>query len=214
MILAMDTSTSLASLSLYDGQVVAETSWLAGRHHTRQVMPEVEHALSMVGRHVEAISAVAVARGPGSFTGVRAGIALARGLAAGRQVPLYGVCSLDVLAMAVPCAHLPVRVLLDAGRGRFATSLYRWENGRPKRIEKITGTDLEGLRQLVMEPTVLVGDLRPEARDRIRQELAGLAVLPGPAVSLRRAGLLAELAWDRFTAGERPGPEDSEPIYI
>jgi tRNA threonylcarbamoyladenosine biosynthesis protein TsaB len=98
MLLAIDTSTQLAGLALYDGAVQAELVWVAGRRHSAQVMPQLERLLRLLDMEVTALTAVAAARGPGSFTGVRVGLAAAQGLAVALDLPVYGVCSLDVLA--------------------------------------------------------------------------------------------------------------------
>src|SRR5438093_4669843 len=125
MLLALDTSTSLAGLALHDGsRVHYEQTWLAGRHHSEQVLQQVARALEMVGLEVAGLQALAVARGPGSFTGVRVGLALAKGLALGSGLPLYGVGTLDALADAFTWANTAVRVFVEAGRGRWVTARY------------------------------------------------------------------------------------------
>ena len=81
MLLALDTSTALAGVALYDGALRAEATWHAGRNHTVQVMPEAVRLLEGQGLGPGDLSAVGVATGPGSYTGVRVGLALANGLA-------------------------------------------------------------------------------------------------------------------------------------
>src|SRR5262245_15326881 len=101
MLLAIDTATSLAGLALHDGsRVHYEQTWIAGRHHSEQVLAQVARALEDVGMELAGLQALVVARGPGSFTGVRVGLALAKGLALGGGLPLYGVGTLDALADA------------------------------------------------------------------------------------------------------------------
>src|SRR5690349_18029225 len=99
LLLALDTSTSTASVALFDGhQVLSETTWRAGREHSTRVLLEVEIALERIGRSHEQLSGLVVARGPGSFTGVRVALSVAKGIAAGRGLPTWGVSSLDTLA--------------------------------------------------------------------------------------------------------------------
>src|SRR5688572_6448874 len=98
LLLAIDTSTAYAGVALYDGGVRTELVWWAGRNHARQLMPTVRGALEQLGRRPEDLAVVAAARGPGSFTGLRVGLAAAHGLAFALGLPLYGVGSLDVLA--------------------------------------------------------------------------------------------------------------------
>src|SRR5437773_8645123 len=125
LLLSLDTSTSTASVALFDGQrVVSETAWRAGREHSTRLLVEVEIALERVGKNAEDLTGLVVARGPGSFTGVRVALSVAKGMAAGLQIPLWGVNSLDVVACAAGAIDLPVRALLEAGRSRYATALY------------------------------------------------------------------------------------------
>lgn len=214
LLLALDTCTSYASVALYNGQVLSETTWRAGREHSSRVLEEVDRALARVGCRPSDLSAVAAARGPGSFTGVRVGVALARGLSFALDIPAYGVGSLQVLAAAQELSPLPVRPLLEAGRGRFATALF--ERG-PRALQQrgsLQMITLDDLPSLVQTPTLLCGDLWGAARQRVSDLLGPLAVLPSPAASLRRAGYLAELAWARLQSGQPPAPEELEPIYL
>src|SRR4051812_41158970 len=120
MILALDTSTSYAGLAIHDGdRLLYEQQWWSGRHHSEQVLTEVARGLQLVGASVDTLTAVAVARGPGSFTGVRVGLSLAKGIALGRSIPLYGVGTLDAMADAFAAADSAVRPLVEAGRQRW-----------------------------------------------------------------------------------------------
>src|SRR3954465_7408992 len=102
MLLAVDTSTSQAGLALYDGRVRTELVWHAGRDHGRHLMPAVDQALDRVGLRPGDLTAVAAARGPGSFTGLRVGLAVAQGMAVALEIPAYGIGALEVLAAGAP----------------------------------------------------------------------------------------------------------------
>src|SRR5438105_10850803 len=94
LLLALDTSTSTASLALFDGeQVLSESTWLAGREHSTRLLVEVEIALERIGSAVEEVTGLVVARGPGSFTGVRVALSVAKGIADARAIPAWGVSS-------------------------------------------------------------------------------------------------------------------------
>ena len=98
MLLAIDTATDTASLALHDGfQVRVEHTWESARRHTVELVPRLLAALEQVGLGAEHLSGVAVTRGPGSFTGLRVGIAVAKGLALARGLPLVGVPTLGVI---------------------------------------------------------------------------------------------------------------------
>jgi tRNA threonylcarbamoyladenosine biosynthesis protein TsaB len=213
VLLAVDTSTSQAGIALYDGGVIAEEIWLAGRDHGRHLLPVIQQTMERLGRRPADLTAVAAARGPGSFTGLRVGLAVAQGLAIALQLPLYGIGSLDVLAAGLPPLDRPVRTVLAAGRGRFATSLFRWSQIRWVQDEPVVGVNLDSLLRLVVERCAIVGDLDAESRDRLAA-LGDLVWLAPPALSVRRPGVLAELAWQQLRQGCPPDPDAGEPIYL
>lgn len=217
LLLAVDTSTSQAGLALYDGGVLAEEVWRAGRDHGKSLMPAVAATLARVGRGPGDLTAVAAARGPGSFTGLRVGLAVAQGLAVALTIPLYGIGSLEVLAAGLPPLPCPLVAVLEAGRGRYATAVFRTVGDGWAQEGEIAGLDLDGLLDRVRAAErgggcAVAGELRPDARAR-------LAALPGvwtasPALGVRRPAVLAELGWRALQAGQPPGPTDGEPIYL
>ena len=199
MLLALDTSTSTASLAVYDGQrVLSETSWLAGREHSARLLVEIDAALERIGRAPRDLTGLVVARGPGSYTGVRVGLSVALGIAAGLGVPLWAIDSLDVVARAAGPVTLVIRALLEAGRGRLATAAYLDD----RCVEPARLVSLDELVKLVATPTLVIGDLSPIVRARLAAETP--ARLAPPAACLRRAGFLAELGWRRAQSGD-PG---------
>jgi hypothetical protein len=128
-----------------------------------------------------------------------------------------------VLAAGLAASPWPVRAVLDAGRGRFATALYRREGSDWVQVDPIVGVDLDGLLRLVNgadgdtlvgrpERCAVVGDLTDQAREAL-DGLPRVWVAP-PAASVRRPAVLAELAWQAWRRGRRPGAEDGEPIYL
>lgn len=213
MLLALDTSTSRAGIALYDGDVLAEQVWHAGRDHGRMLLPVVEETIRRLGRRPDEIVAVAAARGPGSFTGLRVGLAVAQGLSVALGIPTYGISSLEILAAGIPPLGTPVRAVLAAGRGRFATALFRLVDGRYIQDGDVMGVTLDSLLRLVVERCAVVGDLDVEGRDRLAALGEHVWVAP-PALSVRRPAVLAERAWGLFRQGCQPGPEDREPIYL
>jgi tRNA threonylcarbamoyladenosine biosynthesis protein TsaB len=224
MLLALDTSTALASVALYDGTLKAEATWHAGRNHSQQVMPTAVRLLEEQGLGPEALTAVGVAIGPGSYTGVRVGLALAKGLAVALRLPLVGVSTLDVLAAPLVTAGRPVRPALDAGRRRYATALYERQGDALVQTEPVSSVDLDGLVALLRPPVVITGDLDGAARARLAAACPGAADYgaggaPGvevvsPAAALRRAGFLAELAWARLATEGGSDPATVDAIYL
>jgi tRNA threonylcarbamoyladenosine biosynthesis protein TsaB len=208
LLLALDTSTSTASVALFDGErVLSETTWLAGREHSTRVLSEVDLAFERSGKNVEQLTGLVVARGPGSYTGVRVAISVAKGMAAALGVPAWGVSSLDILAWAACDTPIPVRAILEAGRGRYVAGLYQrgLAAGPPSLFT------LEQLTDLFDRETLVVGELSAEARDRLRQvPFVRLAPL---AASARRAGFLAELGWRQAQSGQIGDPSTLDAYY-
>ncbi|MGI9148645.1 MAG: tRNA (adenosine(37)-N6)-threonylcarbamoyltransferase complex dimerization subunit type 1 TsaB [Chloroflexota bacterium] len=209
LLLALDTSTSVASVALFDGRsVLSETTWLAGREHSTRVLVEVQAALARVGRTPHDLTGLVVARGPGSFTGVRVALSVAKGIAAGLSVPLWGISSLDVLAHAAGKIDLPVRAVLGAGRGRYATGLYT--HGQCTGEARLA--TVEQLDDSIQVPTFIIGELPEPARARLEQNPS--ARLATPAACLRRGGFLAELGWLNAQSGDPGSPHIVDAVYV
>lgn len=221
MLLAVDTSTPNIGLALYqEDRVLHESTWVSHNYHTVQLAPAVQEALQQSGLQFTDLQAVAVATGPGSFTGLRIGMALAKGLALARHLPLVGVPSLDILAASQPVQRdLPMIVVLQAGRGRLAGCAYRAEKvPRSSQyawraygaLENFTS---ESLSERLQEPTLICGELYEEDRLILRRNRK-LALLATPAWSVRRPAFLAEIAWKRWQAEDTDDPNQLTPIYL
>jgi tRNA threonylcarbamoyladenosine biosynthesis protein TsaB len=209
LLLALDTSTRTASVAIFDGQqVLSETTWLAGREHSTRLLVEVEVALERIERAAEDLTGLVVACGPGSFTGVRVALSVAKGIASGLGIPAWGINSLDVLALAAQPVELPVRAVVEAGRGRYATAMYA--HGRP--VGDASLATIDQLTELVTELTVIIGEVRPA--DRPFLEANGRARLAPTAASPRRAGFLAELGWRLARTGARGDARLLDAVYV
>lgn len=209
LLLSLDTSTTTASAALFDGQrVLSETTWLAEREHSTRLLVEVEIALERVGKGAEDLTGLVVARGPGSFTGVRVALSVAKGISAGLEIPVWGVNSLDVMAHAAGPVDMPVRAVLEAGRSRYATALYV----RGQCVETPRLATIDQLEELIAEETFLIGEFSEEARDRLnRRQHARVA---DRAACLRRAGFLAELGWRLAASGDPGDPRELDALYV
>ncbi len=215
LMLAIDTCTRFASIALSrEDEVVAELTWVAGLQHTVQLAPRVQHLLAQDSGGVDGLGAIAVAIGPGSFNGVRTGMAFAKAMAFGAGVPLVGISALEVQAYAHSATGLPVCVIQDAGRGELASATYRnlYRRWRQVRAEAIISWD--ELEEMIQRPTVICGDLYPRLLPEVERRLKGKAILAPPASGARRAGYLAELAWRRIRQGDLPTPDQVLPLYL
>ncbi len=213
MLLALDTSTAQMGLALYDGaQVIAEYAWRSSQRHTIELAPAISELLGRCGLTMEDLRALGVALGPGSFTSLRVGLALAKGLALARQLPLIGVPTLDVLAAAQSASRLPLAALLQAGRGRFALGWYKhskngWQAKGPARV-----VTLDALMDEIEKPVIVCGELTSDARQQLGEKEQ--VQLASPAQSVRRPAVLAESAWARWQAGQVDEAASLAPIYL
>ncbi|PWB69972.1 MAG: tRNA (adenosine(37)-N6)-threonylcarbamoyltransferase complex dimerization subunit type 1 TsaB [Anaerolineales bacterium] len=213
MLLAVDTSTAQVGLALYDGaQVIGEIAWRSHQRHTVELAPAIQDLLTRCGMTMDDVEALGVALGPGSFTSLRVGLALVKGLALSRHIPLVGIPTLDILASAQPASRNPLVTAIQAGRGRFAAGWYKsskngWQAKGPARVVTI-----EALLEEVKTPSLLCGEFTSEDRQRLMgNENVRLA---SPAQSVRRPAVLAELAWARWQAGEVDDEAALAPIYL
>ncbi|MHB1133209.1 MAG: tRNA (adenosine(37)-N6)-threonylcarbamoyltransferase complex dimerization subunit type 1 TsaB [Chloroflexota bacterium] len=215
MLVALDSSTRYAGVALYDERgVLAEANWQAGTNHTQQLLPALDRLCQEQGAAPSDFRAVAVALGPGSFNGLRVALSLAKGLCLGLGLPLLGVGTLAATAYGQRLTGLPVCALIDAGRGQLYGALFppdeeAWPAGGSSGIANLT----ELLEQLPPR-TLFCGELSAAGAELVGERLGAGAVILTPALSLRRAGWLAELAWRRLQRGEADDLATTQAIYV
>jgi tRNA threonylcarbamoyladenosine biosynthesis protein TsaB len=213
-ILAIDTSTQGIGLALYDGvQVISESVWFSHNRHTVELAPAVKNIITKAAITINDLGAVAVSMGPGSFTGLRIGMGLAKGLCLANHLPLIGIPTLDVLAIAQPVLNVPMAAILQAGRRRLAVGWYRAVSGKWEATGELEVLTSQELSKRIKTHTYICGELSPEDQ-RILRRKHKKAMLATPAQSLRRPGFLAELAWERWQASSVDDPSDLSPIYL
>jgi len=213
-ILAIETSTKQLGVTVSDGgRPLASYELLADYPHAVELPGAVTRVLKEAHLTRSAIEAIAVDIGPGSFTGLRIGLAFAKALAFPAKIPLVGVASLDVLVAGVPFADCPMCPILDARQQNVYAALYRLEAGGPvKQTDYLLGPVEEVLARIA-EPTVFLGDGIALYRERILARCAQ-AQFAEPEFWLPRSSILARLGEERFRAGERDDPARLVPLYL
>jgi tRNA threonylcarbamoyladenosine biosynthesis protein TsaB len=211
MELTIDTaSADLASITLSaEGGLLAELTWRCFRNHSVELMPTIQGLLYQMNVAKEHLGALFVCIGPGSYTGLRVGVSAAKGLAFGLGLPLFGVGRLAADAYAHAAYPGPVCAIHRAGRDRFAWAVYRrveddWREESPPRLSSVD--------ELVAQtPTdaLFCGEIGVDVRERLegRRYAVGMA-------SVRRAGFVAELGWQRLLAGDNGDVNSVRPIYL
>lgn len=214
MLLAIDTSTAQTGLACYDASgVLGECLWHSGRDHTAQLLPQLTLLLRHIGRDRDEITAVGVALGPGSWSGLRVGLSTAKGLALARDLPIVGVGTLDVLAYQHERPGVLVFPLIRLGRERFATARPGAQDTHGHTIEPRNVT-LAELCAEINGRALFCGDIDSDTQEALRSRLGDRAAFPSPAANLRRPAYLAELAWLRLQAGDTDDLATLEPIYL
>ena len=219
-ILAFETSAKAASVAMAeDGRLLAESYCNSGVTHSQTLMTMAEGLIASCGKP----DAVAVAAGPGSFTGVRIGVAAAKGYAWGAELPCYGVSTLEAMACWLGIPQGWVCACMDARRSQMYNALFRAEEGKLHRRTEDRAISLEELKKELLAldgPIFLVGDgsnlcyntLREEVPDlilppehRMHQRSSGVAVLAAREISQGRAGDAASLVpnYLRLSQAER-----------
>ena len=231
--IGIDTASRLGGVALWrNGQVLAERTWRGGLNHTAQVVPALIDLLAAVGLRQHpatpllpdhggaALAGVVASTGPGSFTGLRAGLACAKALALARGVPLVGVPGLDALAYQLAAvAGLPrgteVCAVSDAGRGNLYAARYLMHRGELWRVSRyaVVSPD-EFVAQLgaAAVRTLVGGELPLKTARALTADRADHMTVVPPAAALRRPGYLVALGKERAAAAGDPA--GLEPLYI
>ena len=215
MILAIDTATRWLGMALHDGTaVLAEAGWRCLNNHTIELTPSLQGMMQRANVSAADLSGIAVAIGPGSYTGLRVGLAMAKGLALANQTPLFGISTLDIVAAAFGPFPGQLLVVAEAGRTRICVATYEWENGRGwQNDETPTIESWETLLPRLEGRVTFAGEITVQATKQIRAADRTFQIAP-PATAVRRAGYLAELGWRRLRAGEIDDAQTLAPIYL
>jgi len=213
MQLAIDTSTDTASLALVqDGKVLAESTWRSEQNHSVELLPKLAQLLNETEAGIQAISSVIVAKGPGSFNGLRVGLSTAKGLAFSLGIPIIGISSLELEAYRHAETGLPICPILNAGRGEIATAMYQKKDNKWCQLMPEHITTVEALCSEISGKTIFCGEYVPLIADQLKKKLKQKAIIP--AAELRRASLLVELAKGRLEAGDYDHPSTLQPLYL
>ena len=205
-ILALESSAAACSAALCrDGALVAQSFQNSGLTHSRTLLPMVRDMLKNCGERLDGVDVIAVAAGPGSFTGLRIGVAAAKGLAWAGGQPCAPCSTLE--SMAWPLAHMEgwlIVCAMDARRGQIYNALFRGEGDRLERLCPDRAVSLEELGEELKnfsESKIVVGDGAQLCYNTLREQISDLALAP---VHLR-----AQSAWGVARAAERLAAENA-----
>jgi len=178
-----------------------------------ELAPAVERLLKQTGLPAAEIECLGAALGPGSFTSLRIGLAVAKGMALALHIPIVGLPTLDIVAAAEPLSENPLLAILQAGRGRLAVGTYAAVLGAWRSQGEARVTNIEELSESIRRPTIVVGELAAPERQILARKRKNV-LLASPARAVRRPAYLAELAWHRWQHGKVDDVVTLSPIYL
>lgn len=215
-VLAVDTSANVATAA------VAEDNILLGEYilnhkktHSQKIMVMIEELLSDLELSVRDIDLFAVANGPGSFTGLRIGVATMKALAHSVNKPIVGISSLAGMAYNLPYAEHIIVPVMDARKNRVYTASYIWDEGF-KELTQPEATTIEECVEGCGEflDTIFVGDGAVVHKEYIKEKLGEHAVFAPPAALMQRASSIAALAIEKAKKGEVSNYIELKPVYL
>lgn len=221
-ILAIETTAIEGSIALMnESHLIAEYRLNVPTRHAERIMVSIDHLLKQSLTKLSDLDAIAVSVGPGSFTGLRVGLATAKGLAVGANLPLVLVPTLEAMAASFPHAHPLIAPFVDAHKGEVYTALFDAKNEKLQRLQAdraiIPETALEDILLLSEEmkrPVLFTGDGTIKYRDLIHEKMRKQACFPPRAFRFSSAAQVAELAFERFLKGEVTPPDLANPVYL
>ena len=213
-LLFVDTCGAMAGVAVADGgKILAESNLILDRRMSARLLAVIQSLLTETGMTVADLEGIGVACGPGSFTGVRIGMATVKGMALAAGVPVAGVSSLALLAANLPHARYNVCALMDARKQEVYAGSFRCES-IPVAISPETVLPPGLLLDGIMERTIFVGDGATVYRELIADRCGDLATFVPPFSNYPRGACGVTLTRAAFLAGKGMTPEQLESVYI
>jgi len=207
-VLAVETSTLAGGVALLDGErLVGEYLLDVRATHSERLMPTVDRVLADAGWKPAELDGLAVAVGPGSFTGLRIGLSAVKGLALALAIPIAAVPTLDAMAAGLPFAGLPVCPVIDARKGELYASLYRWDGRGMAREWDYLALSPDALSARLTEPVIVMGDAAAAVGSPHARPAPPHRRVPSPAA-------VGVLGLARLAAGHTVTATDLVPIYL
>ena len=209
LILAFETSAKAASVALLEeGRLLGESYQNTGLTHSQTIMVMAQDLLKQCGKSVSQLSGIAVANGPGSFTGIRIGVAAAKGFAWGAELPCCGVSTLAAMAVSLGIRQGYVCPVMDARRNQVYNALFRVDCGKYTRIREDRAISLQELGEDVKNlagPIFLVGDGSVLCYNTLLEMAPGLVLPPEHRMHQRAVGVALEAERLLKAGGDFPG---------
>ncbi len=208
-ILSIDSSATTASVALFeDSNLIGEFFTNTSFTHSRTLAPMIENLLSVTGKAVSDIDLIAVSNGPGSFTGVRIGVSVAKGIAFPDDLPCFAVSTLESMAYNLTLSECVVCAVMDARRNQVYNAMFRIKYGEVNRLCDDRAISLEDLKSEIEETyqgerIILVGDGALITMRKLMDLPMSIELAP-ETLRFQRASSVALAAISKIEAGEKP----------
>ncbi len=215
IVLGIETSSTCGSVAVVqDRKVLGELFFNTGTKHSTKIVPSITNLLSTVGLDKADLEGIAVTSGPGSYTSLRIGISIAKGLAYSLDIPLIGISTLQCVAFnSIISPHL-ICSLIDARKGELYSALFRYNTGELERISEDQIVSIDYLCQSIDEKTVLIGDGLYLYKSTFVDRINGLVLFAPEHLCYGRASSCAILGIDNFKKAKRDEVNTLVPKYI
>ena len=215
-ILGIDTSTRCGSVGLIDDdEILCEHLLNIPVTHSERLLSSIEYVLKGSGYSVKDLDGWAISLGPGSFTGLRIGVSVVKGLAFAAERPVAAIPTLDILASQVSPTPFLICPILDARKGEVYTAFYRHQEGKyPNRLTAYQAVRPEDLAKKITEKTIFIGDGVRTYRDFLHHSLPSLALFPPPSLHVLHGSMVATLGLELLRKSEYSDLSTLTPIYV
>ncbi len=214
MLFVIDTSTESVGMCLFDGvQVIAEQIWRSQNHHTVELVPAIEKMFKQSKIQTKDLTGLGIALGPGSFTSLRIGLSVIKGMALASSLPIVGIPSLDILAACQPPMEIPMLAILHLGRGRLASTRYQHQENGWINTSELMVSDAHKLAQTIDASIYICGEMDAQERQILGRKWKTARVAPA-SMCMRRPVVFAELVWQRLQNNQPDDVESLSPIYV
>ncbi len=213
VLLGIESSGSTCGVGVaVENQLQGEISVKSQNIHSEKLAAFVEFILENLQITFEDLTGIVLSAGPGSFTGLRIGYSLAKGIAHPLNMPIVEVPTLDVWAHQAAEQNIPIMSAVDAYRGEVFYSIYKWDQNQFERLSDYSIIKIDELNRVVEEKTLIAGAISEKLKLNIKKTLSSLAVFRG--TSMPSIGTLLELGNQKFKRGEFSDFDNSEPFYM
>jgi tRNA threonylcarbamoyladenosine biosynthesis protein TsaB len=215
-ILALDTATETGGVALLEGEVLQGQAQIrVSKTHANRLWATILFLLEQTGWGLDDIDLWVVTTGPGSFTGLRIGIATIKGLALATRKPVMGISTLEALAFSFPYCPYLICSLIDARQKEVFCAFFRsTPDGKIERIGEPQHIKPQILVKELKEPVLLVGNGAVLFKDFLKETLGPRAIFPTPHLNYISPFVLGILACSRFQVDQPYSPKEIQPLYI